>query len=337
MTKPTDREVVRTVYQGRKPPYVPWDMGFTIPAHQKLVEFYGTENLDSVLQNHILHLGSDIGHFEDMGNNRFRDIFGVTWDRSIDKDIGVVEGCVLPEPTLGGYSLPDPCQEHFFSNINRSIENRPDKFRVYSVGFSLFERAWTLRGMPNLMMDFIENPAFAHKLLTVIADWNIEHVREAMKSEIDAVHFGDDWGQQRGLLMGPFYWREYIRPQLERMYGAVHQSGLYVSIHSCGDVDELFDDLIDIGLNCFNPFQPEVMNVTELVPKYRGRLAFHGGMSIQSILPYGSVDEVRAEARRLIALGSEGGYIFGPSHAVPGDVPVENLVAMIDEAINYQA
>ena len=105
-----------------------------------------------------------------------------------------------------------------------------------------------------------------------------------MKYDIDAVYFGDDWGQQRGLQMGPKLWREFIYPVLKRMYAAVHAGGKYVFIHSCGDVDELFDDLIAIGVNCFNPFQPEVMDVAALLPQYRGRLAFHGGLSTQRTL-----------------------------------------------------
>jgi uroporphyrinogen decarboxylase len=85
-------------------------------------------------------------------------------------------------------------------------------------------------------------------------------VNKALKYDIDAVYFGDDWGQQHGLQMGPRLWHEFIYPVLGRMYRAVHDGGRYVFIHSCGDVDELFDDLISIGVNCFNPFQPEVMD-----------------------------------------------------------------------------
>ncbi len=101
-------------------------------------------------------------------------------------------------------------------------------------------------------------------------------------------------------------------------------------IHSCGDVDELFDDLIEAGLNCFNPFQPEVMDVYSLLPRYRGRLAFHGGLSMQRTLPFGSVEDVRAETRRLLELGRNGGYILAPAHDVEGDVPLENMLAMIE-------
>jgi uroporphyrinogen decarboxylase len=278
----------------------------------------------------LLRLGSDIGFFTDQGESGVRDVFGVVWDRSIDKDIGNVEGCVLPRPSLEGYAFPDPRDPRFFADIPAKIARFPDRFRVFQIGFSLYERAWTLRGMENLMMDFHDHPRFVRELLDRIADYNLAQLREALRHDIDAVYFGDDWGQQRGLQMGPRLWREFLLPVLRRMYGAVRDAGKFVMIHSCGDVDELFDDLIAIGLNCFNPFQPEVMDVSGLLARYRGRLAFHGGLSTQRVLPFGTVDEVRREVRRLLELGRDGGYILAPAHDVEGDVPLENMLAVIE-------
>ena len=324
------RDVVRMVLDGRVPPYVPWSLGFTKEAREKLQGYYGCEDLEVPLDNHLLRLGRDIGCFEDVGNQRVRDVFGVVWDRSIDKDIGNVEGCVLPEPTLAGYRFPDPLDRRFFDDIPERIERFPGRFRVFQIGFSLYERAWTLRRMENLLMDFHDHPQFVRQLLETIADYNVAQVREALKYDIDAIYFGDDWGQQHGLQMGPRWWHEFIYPVLQRMYGVVRRAGKYVMIHSCGDVDELFDDLIAAGLNCFNPFQPEVMDIDALLPRYRGRLAFYGGMSTQRILPFGTVDQVRAETRRLLELGREGGYLFAPAHDVEGDVPLENMLAFIE-------
>jgi uroporphyrinogen decarboxylase len=326
----TKRDVVRAVLRGEKPPYVPWSCGFTKEAKEKLHAHYRTFDLENAMQNHILKLGSDIGFFTDLGDNRFKDVFGVVWDRSIDKDIGNVEGCVLSEPTLKYYEFPDPRDTLFFAEIPRLIAAHSDRFRVFQIGFSLYERAWTLRGMQALLMDFYDHPDFVHALLNDIADYNIDQLNQALKYDIDAVYFGDDWGQQHGLQMGPKFWRGFIYPVLKRMYDAVHAGGKYVFIHCCGDVDELFDDLIGIGLNCFNPFQPEVMDVTALMSRYSGRLVFHGGLSAQRTLPYGTADDVRAETSRLLELGREGGYIFAPAHDVEGDVPLENMLAFID-------
>ena len=125
-------------------------------------------------------------------------------------------------------------------------------------------------------------------------------------------------------------WREFILPPLKQMFTAVREAERFVILHSCGDVDELFDELIEAGLSCFNPFQPEVMDVYALLPRYRGRLAFHGGLSTQRMLPFGTPDDVRRETRRLLELGREGGYILAPAHDVEGDVPLENMLAMIE-------
>ena len=326
----TKREVIHTVLAGQVPPYVPWSCGFTQEARAKLKEYFKPLEIENALQNHLLKLGSDIGFFTDLGDNHVQDIFGVVWDRSIDKDIGNVEGCMLTKPTLEHYTFPNPLDQRFFADIPERIAKYSDRFRVFQIGFSLYERAWTMRGMQNLLMDFYDHPRFVQELFTTIAEYNIAQVTEALKYDIDAVYFGDDWGQQHGLQMGPKFWRKFIYPVLERMYRAVREGGRYVFIHSCGDVDELFDDLIAIGLNCFNPFQPEVMDVPALHRKYRSRLIFYGGLSTQKTLPYGTTEEVRAETQRLLKMGREGGYIFAPAHDVEGDVPLENMLAFIE-------
>lgn len=328
----TRREVVKLVLEGGRPPYVPWSFGFTQEALAALQAHYGNVDLEDQLGNHVLFLGNQIGFFEDLGNDLLRDYFGVVWDRSVDKDIGVVKGCMLPEPTLSNYTFPDPLAPRFFEDIPGKLERYGDRFRVFGIGFSLYERAWTLRGTENLLMDFYNEPEFVHELLAAISDYNIAQVHRALEYDVDAVYFGDDWGQQQGLQMGTELWHEFIYPQLKRMYGAVEDAGKRVFIHSCGDVDELFDDLIDIGLDCFNPFQPEVMDVDALLKQYRGRLTFHGGLSTQRTLPYGTVNEVREETVHLLQLGTEGGYILSPAHAVESDVPLENMLAFIDLA-----
>ena len=328
--KMSKREVIRSVLDGNRPPYVPWNIGLTKEAREKLDRHFGDSDMEIVLDNHFLRLGSDIGFFTDHGENRFEDVFGVIWDRSIDKDIGNVANQMLLEPTLENYEFPNPLDSRFFQDIPERIQNFSDCFRVFQIGFSLYERAWSMRGWESLMMDFIENPDFVNELFHKIADYNIAQINEALKYDIDAVYFGDDWGMQVGLQMGPPIWYEFIYPALKRMYGVVRDAGKYVMIHSCGDVDELFDYLIKAGVNCFNPFQPEVMDVSTLLTKYRRRLTFHGGLSTQRTLPYGTVSDVRVETNRLLELGGDGNYIFAPAHDVEGDVPLANLLTFID-------
>ena len=328
------REVIKMALDGKKPPYVPWSFEFSKKALEKLEKHYNTKEIDNVLHKHFLELGSSVGFFNDVGNDCYQDVFGVVWDRSIEPDVGTPKGAVLTGPTLKGYNFPDPHDNRFFADIEPKIKKNPDSFRIFYLGFSLYERAWALRGMENLLMDFLLNPGFVHELMTAITDYNIAQVKKALTYDIDAVYLGDDWGQQHGLIFGKKTWMEFIYPQLKRIYGEVRKAGKYVFIHSCGDVDELFDDLIGIGLNCFNPFQPEVMDIKKVFAKYRGRLSFYGGLSTQRTLPYATAEVVRKESRELLKMGREGSYIFAPSQWAGGDVPLENMLAFIDEALN---
>ncbi|MFH1074187.1 MAG: uroporphyrinogen decarboxylase family protein, partial [Candidatus Firestonebacteria bacterium] len=149
--------------------------------------------------------------------------------------------------------------------------------------------------------------------------------------------FGDDWGQQQGLIMGPKHWRKFIKPRIARMYKKVHDSGKKVFIHSCGDVEEIFPDLIEIGVDVFNPFQPEAFDVYKIKNKFGSKLTFFGGMSTQKTLPFGTPNEVKSETLKLIKeIGKDGGYIFSPAHATPKDVPIENIASMLEVLRNQK-
>lgn len=330
------REVVKLVLDGQRPPYVPWHCGFTVEPRARLAAHLGTEDLDAAIGNHFVKLGHSTGFVTPLGEDRFQDPFGVIWDRSIERDIGNVANCVLPEPTLSGYEFPDPCDDLYFRDIPDKLAQSGDCFRMYCIGFSLFERAWTLRGMEHLMLDMIEYPDFVHQLFDRICQYNLERARQALTYDIDAIYYGDDWGQQRGLILGRRLWDAFLRPHVQRMYQLTKQAGKYQVIHSCGDIAELIDDLIGLGVDCINPFQPEVLDVGNLIPKYRGRVAFHGGLSTQQTLPHGTADDVRQETRRLLELGRDGGYIFAPAHAVAADAPLENMLAFLEEVQNQR-
>ena len=327
----TKRDVIIDAMEFRRPAYVPWQIGLTIDCADRLKKHLGTDDLSEFLDDHFVDVGSEIGQFEVVDKTHVRDRYGVLWDRSIDQDIGTPEDWPIKEPEdLDAYEWPDATDESWYAGCAETLTAHPDRLSRYAIGFSLYERAWTMRWMTNLLMDTVERPEWVEKFLDAIVDHNLIQIRRALDLGVDAVHFGDDYGMQTGLMMGLPCWQRFIRPRLARMFAPVRQAGKYLSMHSCGKVQEAFDDLVEIGLTLFNPFQPEVMDVFEFIPRYRGRLAFHGGMSIQKTLPFGSVDEVREMAARLLDAGREGGYIFAPSHDVPRDVPPENLTAMME-------
>ena len=327
----TRRDVVIDALEFRRPAYVPWSIGLNIDCAERLKRHLGVDSLSDFLDDHFITVGSEVGRFESVDETHVRDLYGVVWDRSIDKDIGTPADWPIKQPEdLDRYTWPDAGDDAWYAGIAKTLTAHPDRFSRFAIGFSLYERAWTMRGMSNLLMDMVERPGFVEEFLDAIVEHNLGQVRRAVELGADALHFGDDYGMQTGLIMGADHWRRFFKPRLAAMFAPGRQAGLYITLHSCGRVQEIFDDLVEIGLNLFNPFQPEVMDVFEHMPRYRGRLAFHGGMSVQKILPFGSVAEVRAETSRLIAAGSNGGYVFSPSHSVPGDVPPENLAAMME-------
>jgi uroporphyrinogen decarboxylase len=328
----TRRDVVLEALAFRPPPYVPWAWDMTQTCHQRLAAHLGADDLTGFIGSHFLDVGSRKRRFAEPHPNGYRDAYGVVFDTSVDKDIGTPCDWPLKDPRdLERYTWPDPNNEAWYAAIPEQLAARPDLFSRYRLGFSLYERAWTMRGMTDLLMDMIERPEFVERLLDEIVEHNLAQIRRALALGVEAVFFGDDYGSQAGLIMGREHWRHFFKPRLARMFAAVRDAGRCVCLHSCGCVAELFDELVEIGLNVFNPFQPEVMDIFALKKRYQGRLAFHGGMSIQRVLPFGTPEEVRHETRRLVAAGCEGGYIFAPSHSVPPDVPPANLVAMMDE------
>ncbi|KKK77034.1 hypothetical protein LCGC14_2857660, partial [marine sediment metagenome] len=323
----TKRDAVIDALKFRRPAYVPWEVSLTIDCRGRLADHLGTDDLSEFLDGHFLELGSDIGRFEPVDEDHVRDLYGVLWDRSVDKDIGTPVDWPIKTPAdLDGYQWPDATDDSWYEGMPEMLAACPGRFSRFPVGFSLYERAWTMRGMSALLMDMVERPEFVDRLLGAIVEHNLIQIHRALDMGVDCIHFGDDYGMQTGLIMGADLWRRFFKPNLARMFQPVRDAGKCVYLHSCGRVQELFDDLVEIGLNMFNPFQPEVMDVFPLKKEYHGRLAFHGGMGTQKLMSLGTPDDVRDMTQRLIGAGSNGGYVFSPSHAVPPDVPPENII-----------
>ncbi len=327
-----NRERVLASLSHRQPDNVPYEISFTQAAHAKMVEFYGDPHFASKLGNCLTWLGCEpAGSWKEVEPDIWGDQFGVEWDRSVDKDIGNVRNQLVTSGNLADYRFPDPDDPSRYARYRGVLEQKEDRFVLVNFGFTLFERAWTLVGMENLLMAMIDDKRFVHELLDRILEFNLGVIENACRFDIDAMIFGDDWGMQTGLIMGPRTWHEFIEPRIRQMYGLVRSKGKLVFIHCCGKVDRVFPELIECGVDVFNPFQPEVMDVFDVKRRYGRQLSFFGGVSVQRTLPHGTVAEVKEETKRLLeVVGRDGGYIAAPSHAIPADAKPENVAALVE-------
>ncbi len=313
---------------------IPYHLELTNEVYSRMVSYFQDENFFAKTGSHLAQERNE--SFTALSPVKFKDMFGVVWNRKYEGDIGVVEDYLLKEPSLGSYKFPYPDEKLIREKCER-LEKEQDKFRMYIIGFSLFERAWTLRSMPELLMDFIVHEEFAAELLDRITEYSMAVVDIVAEYDIDCIFYGDDWGQQRGLIMGPKLWRKFIKPRLGKLYRQAKEHGMYVAQHSCGDISEVFPDLVDLGLDIYNTFQPEIYDVAGMKRLYGDKITFYGGISTQRLLPKGTDDEVRAEMRRLMKLlGKNGGYIVAPTHAMPNDIPTENILAFLDVVQNQR-
>lgn len=312
---------------------VPFSVKFTVEAAQKYEAWLGRKpDLIADTGSYVVASHTNNG-WQEVKPGFFRDYFGVVWNKTVDKTLGVADNPPLKGAGFGDYTFPNPDNIPVYDFIRQNNVRYPDRFHMVSIGFTLFERAWSLTGMENLMMYLMVEPDFVHDMLDRITEYNIKVIENAASLGIDCVHFGDDWGAQNGLLIGADMWREFIKPRFARTCAAAHAHGLPVSLHSCGKVDELFPDMIACGVDVFDPFQPETMDVYALREQYRNQLAFWGGLSVQQTLPYGTPEQVRNQTRRLLTeMAPGGGYILAPSHSLTGDIPIDNILAFLDVA-----
>lgn len=119
------------------------------------------------------------------------------------------------------------------------------------------------------------------------------------------------------------------------MYGRAKEYGMYVCQHSCGDISEIFPDLIELGLDAFNTFQTEIYDVVQMIKMYGDKITFYSGISTQRLLSNATPDEVKNAMRRLMEiLGENGGYIVAPTHAMANDIPTENILAFLEVVKN---
>jgi uroporphyrinogen decarboxylase len=327
------REIVIDALRHKETRPVPYTVDLTSQAREKMVSTYGekykTEDFGTFLS--VLSYFGRPTEIEGK-NGYFKDDYGVIWNRTgADKDIGVIDGFVIEDLENYDYEFPKPDVPWFRRELEKLCSPANDKFRIVDLCFTLFERCWTLLGMENVLSYMVTNPDLLEGFFDRIADHWMSFIDIALEYDIDAIKYGDDWGQQRGLIMGPPYWRRFIKPRIARLYSRVKEKGKFIIQHSCGDCREIFPDLVEIGLDCYQTFQSEIYDVSFMKKQYGKSMSFWGGISTQQCLPKMSAGDVRKEIVRITQIMKPGGgYILGPTHSIPRDVPPENIMAMVE-------
>ncbi len=199
-----------------------------------------------------------------------------------------------------------------------------------------------LRGLENALIDPLENPDYTRHLLQRLSDYFHDHHRRMFESAdglIDVTQVTDDYGMQTGPLMSLDTFREFYRPHLQRFVDLAHEFGITVLHHDDGAIRQFIPDLVEIGIDILNPIQWRCpgMEMDGLKADFGTALVFHGGIDNQQTLPFGTEQDVRAEVRLAIdTLASDRtGYILAPCHNIQAITPVENVIAMYDEAHEY--
>lgn len=307
----TRREIVKAAVEHREADRVPYLIDLCPDAWEALKPFAGDKNTQEFLDNDVQS-------------------FGIPWWgwHALGGDWRGAAAPTSPAKVRGSGSY-----QNFFDGIKAARENS-DKYFLVRIYGSHFEKANGARGIENFLADMAGEPEFARKLLNKIIEQNMVMLENALTApEIDGVLLGSDWGSQIDLLMSPATWEEMIRPGEAREYELVRAYGKDVWVHSCGCIEKVIPSLIEMGLDVLNPVQPEAMDLAKLKKDYGDKLAFWGGISTQDTLPYGTPDEVKEETRRVRDMMSRnGGYILSPAQSIQGDVPVENILALLEVA-----
>ncbi|MFH1924313.1 MAG: uroporphyrinogen decarboxylase family protein [Planctomycetota bacterium] len=332
----TNKEWIRRVLQHDGQVPVPYNLPLSPLARRRLEEHYGTGDVEGYLNLPIRMTGPQsikplYASPREFGS-RVRDEFGVEWTTS-EIDRGSPVGPCLTEPDLAGYTFPDPTAAYRFEHLKRWCDENANHYTVLWAG-DLWERATFMCGMERLLLYVATEPKFVHQLLASIADYILRTINVLFdRFTFDCIALSDDYGTQRAMLISPAAWRRFVKPRLAEIFAAAKRAGKAVFLHSCGNVRAVVPDLVEMGLDVLHPIQPEALDVLELKAAFGRDLTFCGGLGTQDILVHAGPDEIREEVRWLQQqLGRGGGYVLEPGITLQADVPLENILAMIDAA-----
>lgn len=333
---PTRRDLVIDQIRHHETNPIPYVLDIEPEVARQLDVFFGSSGWQARIDHAIAHVPSpheDLGIGDWPPGELHTDLFGAQW--MTNGTLTHLEAWPLKEPSLHGYTFPDPAEcfsPDWETAVQQAIvENAGHRFLICGIGFGVFERAWTMRGFDNVLADSALDPAFYQSLVEAITDHQLTLLEPILHLPIDGIMFSDDWGYQKGVILGPARWRKLIKPCYRRLYERVHAAGKFTLNHCCGSIASILPDLIEIGLDVYESVQPEAENNNpyELKRCFGRDITFFGGLGAQS-MPHYTPDSVTSEIRRLRAeMGAGGGYILAPAKPIPTGTPVEVAAAVV--------
>ncbi len=198
---------------------------------------------------------------------------------------------------------------------------------------TVWETAWYMRGMENLMVDMLEDDPKAECLLNIVTDRAVKRAEAFARAGADLLYLGDDVGMQRTPMMSMSLYSDWLKPRLKRVIDAARavKPDIVVLYHSCGFVTPFIPHLIEVGVDVLNPVQPECMDFQEIHAEFGRALSFHGTVGTQTTMPFGTPGEVKKTVwKNAEAAGNAGGLWVAPTHLLEPEVPWENVVAYVE-------
>lgn len=232
--------------------------------------------------------------------------------------------------------FPNPCEPGNFDSVRRISAENEDKYRIGCWWRVFHEKLWTFRGMENLMMDYYDNMDGLKRLGRALLEFYKPVVDQFAAVGCDAIFTSDDLGHQSGPMMSPAVFHELYFPLYQEFAAYVHEKGMKLFLHSCGDNTLLMPDLIAAGVDVLHPIQKGCMDMEQIAKDYGDQITFLAGIDMQHILIHGTPEEVRMEVRymkRVFDTG-HGGLLLAMGNGIIGDTPLENIKAALDEMYN---
>jgi hypothetical protein len=248
---------------------------------------------------------------------QWQDIWGVTWTDA-DGEVFPTGPAIPSIDALGDLEVPDShAPERMAAARAHALEiDRDEFFLTVNHPYFLYEKGFNILGGEEFLAALAGSPDKAHEFLDLLAGFDLAMAEQYVELQPDHVNLSDDYGMQDRLAVSPTMWREFFKPRLKRVvdfYRDALGDEATISLHSCGHVMPILEDLIEIGFDVLHPIQTTANDLAEARRITSKRLTLCGCIDGQQVLPFGTPDDVRREVfSKLDLLWEDGGYLPGP-------------------------